>query len=77
MNRLWDVTSYICELSHMNKVHRISLERIWKTYIQGLCFRGIYDSFSWINAGKHVVKHTTMETVITKFVLLDVSLYKW
>ena len=40
----------------MNKVHRMSLERRWKTYIQDLCFRGRDDSFSWINAVKHVVE---------------------
>ena len=56
MNRPWYVASYICGLSHMNKVHRTSLERRWKTYIQYLCFRGRYDSFYWINAEKYVVE---------------------
>ena len=38
----------------MNKAHRISLERRWKTYTQYLCFRGRYNSFYWINAVKRV-----------------------
>ena len=55
MNRPWDIASYICGLSHMNKVHRMSSERRWKNHLQYLCFRGRDNSFSWINSGKHVV----------------------
>ena len=40
----------------MDKVHRMSLERIRKTYIQDLGFRGRDDSFYSINSGKHVVE---------------------
>ena len=41
INRPWDVSSYICGLlSHVDKVHIMSLEIRQKTYIQDLCFRG-------------------------------------
>ena len=40
INRPWDVASYICGLSHIDKVHIMRLERRQKTYIQDLCFRG-------------------------------------
>ena len=55
-NRPWSVASYICGLSHMNKVHRMSLERSWKLYIQDLTIRGIHDTYSRIKVGQHVME---------------------
>ena len=53
--RPWAVGSYICGLSHLNRIERMSLERQWKIFVQNLRLRGRDDSFSWINAGEHVI----------------------
>ena len=54
-NRPWAVASYICGLSHLNRIERMCLERNWKIYVQDLCLRGRDDSFSRNNSGEHVI----------------------
>ena len=70
----WYVTSYICGLSHMNKVHRIILERRWKLIFKIYVLEEDTIHFLGSMLEKILLKHTMMETVITKIVLLDVSL---
>ena len=55
-NRPWAKASYICGLSHMNTIHRMSLERKWKSHIEDLRLRGYNDSYSWINGEKYVIE---------------------
>ena len=51
----WGIGGYICGLSHMNRIERMSLEQNWKVLIQNLRNRGINESFAWIMSGKEVV----------------------
>ena len=54
--RPWGVAAYICGLSHMNTIERMSLERRWKRLVEELIRTGHDDSFSWINAGARIVE---------------------
>jgi len=54
--RPWGVAAYICGLSHMTKVDRMSLERRWKTLIQQLQMHGRNNTIDWINAGSRIAE---------------------
>ena len=51
----WGVASYICGLSHMTTIERMSLEREWKLIIEDMIYFGQNNTFSWINAGARIV----------------------
>ena len=46
MDRPWAVAAFMCGLSHMTKIQRMSLERQWKILVQTLKARGQNNSFS-------------------------------
>ena len=54
--RPWGVAAYICGLSHMSSIDRMSLERRWKLLIEDMRGRGIDNSYAWINAGARIVE---------------------
>ena len=51
----WGVAAYICGLSHMTTIERMSLERDWKLLVDEMIRFGQNNTFSWINAGARIV----------------------
>ena len=51
----WGVGGYICGLSHMNRIERMSLEQSWKVMVQDMKNRGNNESYAWIMSGERVV----------------------
>ena len=54
--RPWAVAAYICGLSHLSRIERLSMERRWKNLVEDLKIRGYNDTLSWINAGSRIVE---------------------
>ena len=54
--RPWAVAAYICGLSHLSRIDRLSLERRWKNIVEDLKIRGYNDTLSWIKAGSRIVE---------------------
>ena len=53
--RPWGVAAYICGLSHLSTVERMSLERRWKILVNQLQRHGQNNVLGWINAGTRIV----------------------
>ena len=51
----WGVASYICGLSHMTAVERMSIERDWKLLVEDMRMHGQNSTFSWLNTGSRIV----------------------
>ena len=62
-DRPWAMGAYICGLSHMKTMERMSLERSWKEEVQSMQMRGQDESYSWIMAGRRVVQMYNSGTV--------------
>ena len=43
---------YICGLTHMRTMEWISLDRIWKEFVQNMQMSRYDESYSWIMAGR-------------------------